>query len=1015
MASSPAHLQWLRRVEATASVQQQTSARLSARVHRAVGVLLDALDREDRASAGALLRDVAASEAYDAAVFVVMRLVVLLCADGRGLPVLRRGAAWPRLLLLFQEAHAAQGTALFDPARFPFLDRAALDEGTCAKLIDALLEGDAPGYAALEVEHLGHLYESLLDQTAGRDADGRLVLESTGHRRDTGTHYTPPALSEEVVRAALEPLVYDGPARGAPREAWTLRPVPLLLSLRLCDLAMGSGAFLVQACRYLADRLLESWEAGEREAGAQLAPGPDGALRASPDAIRDRRALALRLVAERCLFGVDTNATAVEMARQSLGLLTGGLGSLAYALRVGDSLLGVRSLAQLERFSLAESAPSDPVVGPVVGAWIARALGARLADPSGPEAQAAFARLRLVADLLVGLELRGEPRDRERARHGLSDEGRLGELAELARLLLGEARPLHWPLEFPEVFLRAEPGFDACLGNPPFLGGTRISTVLGAGYSECLKRLFPGAGNRADLVVYFLRRAYGLVREPGTLGYVTTNAISKGDSRAGGLEWLLAHGATAYAARRTVPWPGVASVWVHLVHLAKGGGPWRCELDGASVPAISALLDDADRSVRPQRLAANRGLSHEGFKIYGQGFLFDDADPKATPLARRDELLAADPRHAERIRPYLGGEEVNDSPTHEGRRYVIDFGEESLEEAARWPELLAIVEAKVRPERATKEGQVGRAPWWRFFCTRPELRRALPRLRRVLVCSKVTTHLVFAWLPTHVACSHKLAVFARDDDAFFGVLQSQVHEAFVRVWSSTLGRSLNYSPSDAFETFPLPREQGGGSPLARAARELYEARAATMVREQVGLTRLYNRLHDSKEQGEELQRLRELHRALDVAVLAAYGWEDVRPGHGFHATDAGQRFGLSDAARAEVVSRLGTLNHERAEAEAQGATRAAAAPAPMPASVPAAPRGTTGDLFGRTRPAPVEPSAALLACLQAAPHALTKAEALGRAGLPESAWKAALAPLLERGEVEVVGRTRGARYRVAVR
>jgi type I restriction-modification system DNA methylase subunit len=84
------------------------------------------------------------------------------------------------------------------------------------------------------------------------------VTESHG-RRSTGAHYTPPSLTEPIVQYTLEPLVYAGPAEGWPRERWLLRSPKEILALRVCDMAMGSGAFLVQVCRYLAERLVEAW------------------------------------------------------------------------------------------------------------------------------------------------------------------------------------------------------------------------------------------------------------------------------------------------------------------------------------------------------------------------------------------------------------------------------------------------------------------------------------------------------------------------------------------------------------------------------------------------------------------------------------------------------------------------------------------------------------------------------------------------------------------------------------
>jgi hypothetical protein len=187
---------------------------------------------------------------------------------------------------------------------------------------------------------------------------GSVYVTHGAERRSTGTYYTPRSLAEEMVRYTLEPLVYrPGPAEGADSADWRLRPAAELLDLRVCDMAMGSGAFLVAACRYLADRLLEAWEqADARVDGAVTVFGRPAADESDGDLVpadtEDRLLLARRVIADRCLFGVDKNPMAVEMAKLSLWLITLAkdrpFSFLDHALRCGDSLLGITDLAQLE-------------------------------------------------------------------------------------------------------------------------------------------------------------------------------------------------------------------------------------------------------------------------------------------------------------------------------------------------------------------------------------------------------------------------------------------------------------------------------------------------------------------------------------------------------------------------------------------------------------------------------------------------------------------------------------------
>src|SRR5262249_53899742 len=147
-----------------------------------------------------------------------------------------------------------------------------------------------------------------------------------GGRRETGTHYTPKSLTEPIVQHTLEPLVYVGPGEGRPREEWKLKSPAELLMLKVCDMAMGSGAFLVQTCRWLGDRLVEAWSADETAGrfvsieGVVLDKCHNAEL--LPRDKAERVLIARRLIASRCLYGVDINPMAVELAKLSLWLIT---------------------------------------------------------------------------------------------------------------------------------------------------------------------------------------------------------------------------------------------------------------------------------------------------------------------------------------------------------------------------------------------------------------------------------------------------------------------------------------------------------------------------------------------------------------------------------------------------------------------------------------------------------------------------------------------------------------------
>jgi hypothetical protein len=192
---------------------------------------------------------------------------------------------------------------------------------------------------------------------------GSVFVTAGTDRRSSGTHYTPKSLTEPIVQYTLEPLVYVGPAEGLPKEQWKLRPAKELLALKICDMACGSGAFLVQVCRYLSARLLEAWDAIQKANPGMVHITPEGEVSTGrpgemliPEDPDERQTYALRIVAQRCIYGVDINPLAVEMAKLSLWLLTLAKDKpfefLDHAIRCGDSLVGIHNLDQLRKFNL---------------------------------------------------------------------------------------------------------------------------------------------------------------------------------------------------------------------------------------------------------------------------------------------------------------------------------------------------------------------------------------------------------------------------------------------------------------------------------------------------------------------------------------------------------------------------------------------------------------------------------------------------------------------------------------
>jgi hypothetical protein len=768
---------------------------------------------------------------------------------------------------------------------------------------------------------------------------GSLVLQPGEERRKSGSHYTPRSLTGPIVRATLRPVLAALGDAPTPQQ---------ILDLKLCDPAMGSGAFLVEAARQLGEQLRRAWEL--HRAAPPIPPDDDLDLHAR------------RLVAQRCLHGVDRDPFAVDLARLSLWLVTAAKDHpftfVDHALKHGDSLVGL-SNSQIADFRWDHETRDDGVLFAQIRQQVGEASALRReAHNYGDHqdaakrstlklAEAAVHQARLIGDAaILAYFSRDSDKHRNTRREEVyrdtiipaqkGDPRALDRLTQLAAELRGGDRPVtpfHWELEFPEVFDREDPGFDCFVGNPPFLGGKRISTVLGNVTRDWLAQAHVNASSNADLAAHFFRRAYHLLRATGTFGLIATNTITQGDTLRAGLSYICHDGGVIYEADRRIRWPGAAAVMVCVVHVARARAgvspPHR--LDQRPVDRISAFLFHAGGDEMPVPLRSNTGISFIGCDIKGAGFTFDDTVPDATPVARMRELLALDASNAEVVRPYIGGEEINSDPRQAPHRYVIHFGEMPLEAASRWPALLQIVEEKVRPRRLAMARDLARWPWWQFWRVRARLAEKTRHLSSVLVNCQVTAHLSFAFLPTHNVFAHTVNVFAVDRHGFFAILQSRSHEIWARFFGSSMKDDLRYTPSDCFETFPLPPDWQHDAALAQAGKRYYELRADLMVRNNEGLTAIYNRFHNPDERSPDILRLRDLHAEMDRTVLTAYGWPDL-------AARATCEFRLDyeddndDPPRArtrkkpwrhrwpqafhdEVLARLLDLNHQRASQE----------------------------------------------------------------------------------------------------
>ncbi len=784
---------------------------------------------------------------------------------------------------------------------------------------------------------------------------GGLAVVETPSRATSGAHYTPKSLAREVVRYALEPLVFrPGPHQTPDDSQWKLLDSNEILDLKIADIACGSGAFLVAAAEYLAGKVLEAWHA----------EGISGSA-------HELEMKARRQVVAQCLYGADINGMAVEMCKISLWLVSLDpklpFSFVDDKVLHGNSLLGITDVRQLEsvhidpsrvktlsdgsKFSegtlFGEGSEAQGVELIDVRTVIQKAvkLRQRLAseiDENDParssktkrrlwhEYQDQVSQLSDLADGIIaaGLVEGGKPGkkldeqyenlriavDRAFASEGTGDRQMLGSIIGRGLTPTVETdyerwKPLHWTLAVPDVMERG--GFDAIIGNPPFLGGKKISGAMGSNIREWLVNAIAdiSTGN-SDLVAFFFLRAFALVSPHGTLGLIATNTIAQGDTREIGLDRMVARGFEITRSVQSKPWPAAsatlefAAVWGTRQRLPAG---LLRDSDGVKVQVISSLLEPEGRiSGNPIRLVENAGIAAKGQEPYGTGFLIDPDTAK--------EWIAADPRNSFVLKPFLSGSTLYSSPYCEPSRWTVYFGEMSENEARTYSLPWQYIERTVHPERAKMDAK--KYPrlvheWWKYWRTRQRLLDAMKDLTEVLAITLVSRTIMPARVKTCQVLNNSLGVFVTDSYSDQAVLSSSLHQMWAIKFGSGMRSDPRYAPSDIFGTFSMPIRSKALDDIGRV---LEQERREIMIRRGLGLTNLYSLVHSPacKNSDVDVARIREIHLELDRIVLESYGWEDIYLDYGFHTYRQMERWTVSPAARVEILDRLLEENHRRA-------------------------------------------------------------------------------------------------------
>ncbi|MBN1565973.1 MAG: class I SAM-dependent DNA methyltransferase [Anaerolineae bacterium] len=453
-----------------------------------------------------------------------------------------------------------------------------------------------------------------------------------------------------------------------------------------------------------------------------------------------------------------------------------------------------------------------------------------------------------------------------------------------------------------DALLTEWPTFDACIGNPPYQTAKESRDIDSIAHLSRVREAFPDVPGNADYCVYWFHKAHQLMQPGARAGLVGTNTIRQNYSRIGGLDYIVANDGHIFDAVSSMPWSGQAVVHISVACWSKGKPPIS--------PARLRLYDETgeteeDRWVIIKLPFINSALS-EKIDVSTTSILTVNTDSKRTFQGQTpghkgfvlspneaSEMVRKDAATQEVIFPYLIGRDLVAKPGGSPSRFVIDFGEQDVLEAQKYPAAYKRIEQQVLPDRKAKaqdeikknnkllaqnpdtrintDHQDALKRWWLHYRGRPERREATQGMKRYIACSRVTKRPIFELISASICPSDALQTFAFDDDYSFGILQSDCHWQWFLVKGATLKADPAYTPHSVFDTFPWPQNPTPEQvkAIADAARNLHEFRRKRMSNSvKITLRDMYRSLELPGK-----NPLRDLHDILDAAVLAAYGFD----------------------------------------------------------------------------------------------------------------------------------------------
>ncbi|SMC95748.1 Eco57I restriction-modification methylase domain-containing protein [Chryseobacterium sp. YR221] len=470
-------------------------------------------------------------------------------------------------------------------------------------------------YADLDVEEFGSVYEGLLEFEPVIE-NGEFRFKQGNDRSASGSHYTPEELVKPLITHSLDHIIANKLRESDPEKA--------LLSITVCDVACGSGHILLSAARKIGFEL------------ARLRSNED---QPTPSVLRT----AIRDVIKNCIYGVDLNPLAVELCKVALWLEAHDPGEplnfLDHHIKNGNAIIGLARYENLHEGIASEAfktlAGDDKAIASALKKrndterklQISELFDLNTVDTDFTDIQKSMEqfnqlpehtseqiaqkskmyydltngkkwyRLKQLADLQVAqffipktVENKDKLTTYSQYKTYLNSGAQILDRG-ISMVIAEQKKFFHWFLEFPEVFQNG--GFDCILGNPPFLGGQKLSGNYGTNFLEYIKYTYRPIG-AVDLVTYFFRRIFDVIKINGFQSLISTNTIAQGSAREGGLDVICSSNGVINHAIRSMKWPGQAAVEVSLITIHKGEWKDKIILDNKAVERITSYLDDSE-------------------------------------------------------------------------------------------------------------------------------------------------------------------------------------------------------------------------------------------------------------------------------------------------------------------------------------------------------------------------------------------------------------------------------------